>query len=206
MNNTTVNTTTLKPAGYLINHPNGPQGNPGIAYNYIMAGNGIHIQAENDLLSATSPLAPARVAGLPPITPTLILPHGPIPAHLFEKGLSWLKACPTTERYFAIVVKDSAHRLVIPEQIGGAAHLSYRPPDNAVAEFHSHGVLDAFFSTTDDRDEQGLRIYGVIGRTNAQTPQLVLRLGIYGAFREIPWLQAFDQPTNTVALVTRDPS
>ena len=33
-----------------------------------------------------------------------------------------------------------------------------------VAEVHSHGRARAFFSATDDADEQGLRIYEVAGR------------------------------------------
>ena len=55
---------------------------------------------------------------------------------------------------------------------GGPAHrpgprtsLAYRPlADVVLAEFHSHGSARAFFSPTDDRDEQGFRIYGVVGR------------------------------------------
>ena len=174
-----------------------------MAYDYILAANGLHIRAESSLIQATSPVANARIPGLTPVAPAIHLHHGLIPTDLFAKGLTWLKNCPTTERYFAIVVDNGSYKLRIPEQTGASAHMSYRPPDNAVAEFHSHAVLDAFFSSTDDRDEQGFRIYGVIGQTQKPQPQLVLRLGIFGAFREIPWDDVFTAPTNNVQLIKR---
>ena len=63
-----------------------------------------------------------------------------------------------------------------------------------VAEFHSHGSARAFFSATDDRDEQGFRIYGVVGRLDAPLPELRLRVGVYGHFAPVDWRQAFDGP------------
>ncbi len=35
--------------------------------------------------------------------------------------------------------------------------------------------MRAFWSNTDNRDEQGFRIYGVIGRLDSDTPELRLR-------------------------------
>ena len=63
-----------------------------------------------------------------------------------------------------------------------------------VAEFHSHGGHSAFFSAIDDRDEQGFRIYGVVGRLDSPTPELTLRVGIYGHFAPLDWSQVFDGP------------
>ena len=63
-----------------------------------------------------------------------------------------------------------------------------------VAEFHSHGSLPAFFSATDDRDEQGFRIYGVTGRLDTVEPELSLRVGVYGHFAPLEWSRVFDGP------------
>ena len=61
---------------------------------------------------------------------------------------------------------------------GTATRLAYQPPAGVVAEFHSHGGSRAFFSATDDRDEQGFRIYGVVGRLDTPLPELRLRVGV----------------------------
>jgi hypothetical protein len=53
--------------------------------------------------------------------------------------------------------------------------------------------MPAFFSETDDRDERGGRLYGVIGRLDTTQPQLVLRQGLYGHWlHNIPGLTLFD--------------
>ena len=112
----------------------------------------------------------------------LQLTHGPIPAQLFELGLRWFQDAPDTERFFAVRWDGDAYRLVVPPQAGTATRLAYLPPAGVVAEFHSHGGSRAFFSATDDRDEQGFRIYGVVGRLDTPRPELRLRVGVYGHF------------------------
>ena len=87
-----------------------------------------------------------------------------------------------------------AYRLVVPEQEGTATRLKYTPPAGVVAEFHSHGSSRAFFSATDDRDEQGFRIYGVAGRLDTPRPELSLRVGVYGHFAPLDWSQVFGGP------------
>ena len=90
-----------------------------------------------------------------------------------------------------------SYRLVVPPQIGTGTRLAYVPPAGVVAEFHSHGTSRAFFSATDDRDEQGFRIYGVAGRLDTPLPELSLRVGVYGHFAPVDWPQVFDGPNPT---------
>ncbi len=40
--------------------------------------------------------------------------------------------------------------------------------------------MRAFWSNTDDQDEKGFRIYGVIGELDSDNPEIRLRVGIYG--------------------------
>ena len=47
-------------------------------------------------------------------------------------------AAPDTERFFAVRWDGESYRLVIPPQEGTGSSLSYQPPSNVVAEFHSH--------------------------------------------------------------------
>ena len=74
-----------------------------------------------------------------------------------------------------------------------------------VAEFHSHGGSRAFFSATDDRDEQGFRIYGVVGRLDALRPELRLRVGVYGHFAPVDWSQVFGGPEPGIRLMYEEP-
>ena len=74
-----------------------------------------------------------------------------------------------------------------------------------VAEFHSHGGSRAFFSATDDRDEQGFRTYGVVGRLDAPQPELRLRVGVYGHFAPVEWPHLFGGSDPGVRLVGEEP-
>ena len=180
--------------GYLVNHPAGLSGSQGIGFDYVLGSGGLYVQSGSANLTARILAAPDQVRGLAPVTEKVALSHGPIPAHLFELGLGWMLAAPGTERFFAIRWDGDAYRLVVPPQQGTGSSLTYRPPSGVIAEFHSHGKHSAFFSATDDRDEQGFRVYGVVGRLDAPTPELTLRVGIYGHFALLRWSQVFDGP------------
>ena len=178
--------------GYLVNRPAGLAGTQGIGYDYVLGAGGLYVQSESANLTARALVAPARVRGLAPVSEKLELTHGPIPVHVFELGLRWFQAAPDTERFFAVGWDGHAYRLVVPPQEGTGSSLTYRPPAGVIAEFHSHGRHRAFFSAIDDWDEQGFRIYGVVGRLNAPQPELALRLGVYGHFAPLDWRQVFD--------------
>ncbi len=180
-----------------MNHPAGLAGSQGVGYDYVLGAGGLYVQSESAHLTARLLIAPAEVRGLAPVSEKLALAHGPIPAHVFEIGLAWLLATPDTERFFAVRWDGDAYRLVVPPQSGTSASLTYQPPAGVVAEFHSHGGHSAFFSATDDRDEQGFRIYGVVGRLDTPEPELTLRVGIYGHFAPLEWAQVFDGPPST---------
>ena len=177
-----------------MNHPAGLAGSQGIGYDYVLGSGGLYVQSESAHLTARVLVAPAEVRGLAPVSEKLELAHGPIPAHVFELGLAWMLAAPGTERFFAIRWDGGAYRLVVPPQQGTGSSLTYQPPQCVIAEFHSHGRHRAFFSATDDRDEQGFRVYGVVGRLDKPEPELTLRVGIYGHFAPLHWSQVFDGP------------
>ena len=189
------------PVGYLVNHPAGLAGVQGIGYDYVLGSGGLYVQSQGAQLTARVPVAPCTVRGLAPVAEKLQLTHGPIPAQLFELGLRWFQDAPDTERFFAVRWDGGAYRLVVPPQVGTATRLAYQPPAGVVAEFHSHGGSRAFFSATDDRDEQGFRIYGVVGRLDAPLPELGLRVGVYGHFAPLDWPQVIDGPEPGVLLM-----
>ena len=187
--------------GYLVNHPGGVAGAHGIGYDYVLGSGGLYVQSESSHLTARVTVASCTVRGLAPVTEKVQLTHGLIPAQLFDLGLRWFQDAPDTERLFAVRWDGDAYRLVVPPQAGTATRLAYVPPAGVVAEFHSHGSSRAFFSATDDRDEQGFRIYGVVGRLDAPRPELSLRVGVYGHFAPLDWPQVFDGPNPGVRLM-----
>ncbi len=193
------------PVGYLVNHPGGLAGVQGIGYDYVLGSGGVYVQSESAHLTARVIVASCEVRGLAPVAEKVELAHGPIPSRLFELGLRWFQDDPGTERFFAVRWDGRAYRLVVPEQEGTASSLTYTPPAGVVAEFHSHGSSRAFFSKTDDGDEQGFRIYGVVGRLDSDRPELSLRVGVYGHFAPVEWPQVFDGPVPGVRLTGEEP-
>ena len=193
------------PVGYLVNHNDGLAGAQGIGFDYVLGAGGLYIQSESAHLTARVLVAPADVRGLAPVAEKVELAHGPIPAGLFELGLRWFLEDPDTERFFAVRWDGDAYGLVVPPQEGTATSLEYAPPAGVVAEFHSHGTSRAFFSATDDRDEQGFRIYGVAGRLDSDRPELSLRVGVYGHFAPVEWSRVFDGPQPGLRLVNEEP-
>ena len=185
---------TTSPAGYIINLPDRAIGTQGLGYDYVLSAEGVSIQASSNTLTARIPVARAHIRGLARAGRTLRLAHGPMPADLFRAGLAMMTANPCTESFFAIRFDGSSYRLVVPKQRGSTASVLYQPPPDAVAEFHSHCSMRAFFSATDDADEQAFRIYGVVGRADTPTPELALRVGIYGYFGEASTEETIRRP------------
>ena len=192
------------PVGYLVNHPGGLAGVQGIGYDYVLGSGGLYVQSRSAHLTARVVVAPADVRGLAPVTEKVALTRGPIPAALFELGLRWFQEDPDTERFFAVCWDGRSYRPVVPPQLGTATRLAYVPPAGVVAEFHSHGTSRAFFSATDNRDEQGFRIYGVVGRLDDSQPELSLRVGVYGHFARVDWPQVFDGPEPGLRLMGQE--
>ena len=192
--------------GYLVNHKDGLTGAQGVGYDYVLGAGGLYVQSESANLTARVLIAPCEVRGLAPVAEKVELAHGPIPAGLFGLGLCWFLDDPQTERFFAVRWDGRSYRMVVPPQTGTATSLEYTPPAGVVAEFHSHGRSRAFFSATDDRDEQGFRIYGVAGRLDTDRPELSLRVGVYGHFAPVDWPQVFYGPAPGLRLTGDGPT
>lgn len=63
-----------------------------------------------------------------------------------------------------------------------------------VAEIHSHHVMDAFFSTTDNAHERRSGVYGVIGRTDLEKPHAAFRYSCGGVFGALAASDIFGPP------------
>lgn len=59
--------------------------------------------------------------------------------------------------------------------------------ESIAIDMHSHGNIAAFFSDTDDRDDAGsVKISGVIGNLDSDTPTAAFRLCVLGLYLAIP--------------------
>ena len=179
-----------KPVGYLVNHQEGISGERGLYYDYIIASNGIFIEAEGSLIAARIPVAECEIRGLAPIETKISLTYGSIPQRFFDLALDLFLADSSSEHYVA-VVGDAGYHFYIPVQDKSAGSVVYEVITSVVLEMHSHGHGGAWFSSTDNVDETGLKLYGVVGELNA-TPIVKLRIGAYGYFKDLSWREVFD--------------
>ncbi len=69
---------------------------------------------------------------------------------------------------------------------------------NALLEIHSHGTMPAFFSVTDDKEENGLRIYAVIGNLDQRPATISVRVSVYGHRALIPYQYVFEKSPEVV--------
>ena len=74
---------------------------------------------------------------------------------------------PTTTKY-NYVLRGWTCRM--PNALATPTALAYENDPRAVIDLHSHGRMSAFFSSTDDADEQGFRLYVVIGNVDTDRP------------------------------------
>jgi PRTRC genetic system protein A len=169
----------------------GPPSRRGLAYDYVVAGDGLYVVADNRYLAARVPVARATVRGLPPVYASLTLRAGRLPPGLWDQIVAVAFARPECEVLLAVSLEPSGYQLLRPAQLVGPASVIYRPPGDALLQLHSHGAYPARFSRTDDADEQGFGLYGVVGRLGSLRPEVALRVGVYGYFLPVPWEAVF---------------
>ena len=180
----------MKMVGYLAKHPDGLEGERGVYYDYVLASNGLFIEAEGKLMAARVPVAECEVRGLAPLEPTFVLRYGRIPQRFFDLALSAFLADTSKERYVAVTWQDG-YRLYVPEQETEEASVEYQVGDSIALDLHSHGKMAARFSGKDNKDETGMKLYGVVGKLDGSAV-IQLRVGVYGYFYPISWGDVFD--------------
>lgn len=78
-----------------------------------------------------------------------------------------------------------------PQQATATSVLAAGMDDPAIiCDLHSHGNMRAFFSRTDDADEQATKAYVVIGKLDTE-PEIRLRVGVYGYWQLLPVTAVF---------------
>lgn len=169
----------------------------GRSWDIITAGDGVWLAADNPALALRVPVAPCQIRGLAPLGPACALRHGPVPQACWDEAVALCRWHAARGREFLVLVtldERGGYRLVAPWQTPTPSRVEYALPDGLglpVLHLHSHHTLRAYFSATDDADERGLALYGVVGRLDTAAPEVALRAGAFGHWLPLPWSRVF---------------
>jgi PRTRC genetic system protein A len=180
-------------------------------YEYVYASNGTFVRAKRQGLQAIAPVTYYKAKGLRSLAAAVQMLYAPVPIALVQRMLeASCLACDAqgkpVEIVFHLYFENENWQLAIPDQEQTAT--SCKPLDNksygkALIEIHSHHGMKAYFSETDNRDETGFRIYGVLGEIFTN-PQIRMRVGIYGHFHEIATAGLLDLPDQLTDCLAED--
>ena len=192
-----------------------PVPRPTRLYDYLIAAQGIvkrletqYVSADQILVPIDTPLTGLRLADYPFQPVHFKLPR--IPGQLLRDALADARQNIELEFMYQFRFDPTNQHWTVtrPEQDQSRTHVGYTfDPTGIVVDLHSHNVMPAFFSPTDDRDEMGGRFYAVMGHLERDTPELILRLGFYGHWLyNVPALAIFDDiaPFEEIYLDTVD--
>ena len=186
-------------------------------YQYVVASNGVFVRASRPGLQAMIPVAECtpNIRGLELAEPYVRL-QKKVPEKLLTQALLWsIQAMPNEALvWFNLDGASSRWTARRPEQV--QRKMSVQPTDafdpfgaTALVDLHSHNSMPPFFSTTDNRDETGFRIYAVIGSIHPRglkPPRVRVRVGIYGHVFPLPASDVFNLPPFLVDANIHDPS
>ncbi len=185
---------------YYIHQKRALPSNDALAYQYVLAGTGVYLRAENRYFDVLLPLAPCPIRGLPRLQPHFRLKVSPLPGRLLAAVLADAQRARRRDGGLKEALYHFHHDgarvgVLKPAQRATAASVVAIEGKAAdiILDLHSHGNLGAFWSETDNGDEQGFRVYGVIGRLDT-APEIRLRLGVYGYWFPLPLHALFDGP------------
>jgi PRTRC genetic system protein A len=182
----------------------------------VMDGAGRYLAAVSPELTIRVRLAHAVVPGLSVVQTGVVLRQGLIHATLWQAIVERARAAMPHEVLLAVVARHPVEgELLIaaagpyalvepqldefgagdwqPQQVSGCS-VRATPVHDAILEVHSHHAMRAYFSATDDRDETGRRVYGVLGRLDSPRPELAFRMATGcnpHAIEPVPFGQVF---------------
>lgn len=166
----------------------------------IVASNGVFMQVKRDWLDCIERIGGTDVALPLPygeVHPSIQFAFGTIPVVLLEAFIAVGRAELPNEIAGGLIYSAQGQtlRLAIYESVRSTAHgVEYRLPclagDESIAvDLHTHGLLPAFWSATDDRDDRSVKVAGVFGNLDREQPSAAFRLVLNGMYRPLahPW-------------------
>ncbi len=190
---------------------------------YVVAEGGVFLWAKRVGLEALVPVQPCTMRGLHPVQPFVILDGPPrvttalLQTMLVQGRQAQQEDGIPVEMLFYLSPQAPDWELWIPPQRQFPARvepikewLDLSAYASVVLEIHTHPPnMQAFFSHIDDADEQqGFRLYGVIGCMKSTQgnieAEIRMRVGIYGVFYEFPAERVLDLPEGLRECVPQD--
>ncbi|MGL6338671.1 MAG: Mov34/MPN/PAD-1 family protein [Waterburya sp.] len=153
---------------------------------FIWAGNGIFRSVSRREFKAVVSHREVHTPGLPEFKQEFKLLVPPVPQKKVEAIIEQIQQEPDLEQLFYLYWRGDRWEVLYPEQecTPSTCIAGDQFPEPAVIEIHSHGAARAFFSGTDDLEEDGCRISTVIGRSNGQL-EIISRVCVHGLFLPI---------------------
>jgi PRTRC genetic system protein A len=173
---------------------------PKRSYDYVLAGNGVFLRAVRSGIDVLMQIASCEVRGLPHLEAHFYWGYPKIPMGLTIQILRECRRLGAIEVLFYLLHEPSTGwQLLCPAQEQSATHC--RPLQDgigsayarAIVHVHSHHKMAAQFSEADDQEEQGFRIYGIVGNLGQQAT-LIVRVGVFGYFWKLPASLIFELP------------
>jgi len=170
-------------------------------YEYVFARNGVFVRSEREGLHATIPVCDSQemtLNGLAELKPEIRISRR-VRLQITEYALSTCMYAMPNECLLWLGFSNNEYAVTIPDQVAGTmfvhpAHPYQSEGAEALIDIHSHDCMIPIFSTTDDRDETGFRIFAVVGLLDTR-PSILVRVGIFGHFQIVPAESVFEMPT-----------
>lgn len=166
-----------------------------VGYEYIIAGNGVFIRAENKFFKVCFRIANCMIRNLVWCEEYFEIKNGKIPLEICEAVKNEIENGDTTkEKFIQVLYTNREYTIFIPEQTGTGTAVKYESAEqNVILEVHTHPEMSAFFSDIDDRDEKGFRLYGVFSVIDGKVTDFVVRLSVYGYYKKIHYLDIAEE-------------
>lgn len=128
-----------------------------------------------------------------------------IPYGILMDVIAFFKKNPLKEAAVQIFydVNMEKYELYYPEQIATPASVIFARNHDMendkvlVMDIHSHGTMNAFFSSTDNNDEKGTRLFMVFGNLDKEEISHKLRAGIAGNYKMLKLSDVFETEDKT---------
>jgi PRTRC genetic system protein A len=163
----------------------------------LLARDGVYLEVTRSWFGcvhklASLPINPPLPYGV--VREVIHFAFGVIPITLLERFVAYGRQCLPNEAAGALVYsrERGSLRLVLHEALqAGPDGIDYRVADLGAGEelaidLHTHGTLSAFWSATDNADDQGVKVCGVFGNLDRSRPSAAFRLAVNGHFIALP--------------------
>lgn len=183
-------------------------------HRFVLARDGIYLEARRPWLHFIQRIAAVTGVAIPygAIEPKMDMAFGKLGSALaqLQEFAVLARAASPVEAAASVLWNSTKNtwRTVVPETISATpGSISYKQvepeaDEHLVIDLHSHGRLDAFFSETDNADDAGsVKIAGVYGHLDTDSPTLAFRICVLGLYITVavPAERVFKKPTGAEA-------